>query len=198
MRKEIKLTQDEKKLFAIIKESANDEHGYSEASNGDLGNDLNIPKSKISKMLTNLNYLGLIVITYGISKRSKRSIFDYPSINRNLYINDENIHDKLDVIDHAEEMTLFQYLDNITTYNKLSLKAKGLYTLILLNQHIFVDVKSDKMSFLKEHCKEGPDAIASGLKELVETQLIEKKIHRNIDGGRKYIIGSTWHIKDME
>jgi len=73
---------------------------------------------------------------------------------------------------------------------QVSWKAKGLFFLILNNQKIFSDVSFDKQTFLEGISKEGPEAISSGLRELKQIGVFEKRMCRNKHGNA--YCGSEW------
>ena len=75
----------------------------------------------------------------------------------------------------------------------ISLKAKALFTIILYWRNNFLDPKIGKEELLLDISKEKIDAIRSGIKELQNAGLLQKKIQRNQDG-RRYIIGSSWEL----
>jgi hypothetical protein len=76
----------------------------------------------------------------------------------------------------------------------ISWKAKGLFIFILNHPEIFKKIHTNKDKFLLEHGKEGPDALRSGIDELVNNKLLHKKIYRNDGPGRNYVIGSIWNL----
>lgn len=118
---------------------------------------------------------------------------------------DGNTHKELESIGIKEiqktienNPSVSQYLPVIISSKEISLKSKTIMLMVMSHPNIFTDPKTDKENFLLQNCKEGPDAVKSGIKELQNMGLLVKNIQRNEGDGRKYIIGSCWYITPRE